>query len=106
MLLYPICRRSRAERPIDLSKKGTRILLKLATATIITVLLAAGIGAQQPTVWTGWSHKDAEKILNDSPWGQTQTDTNTSEMVYSPTVGSAPGSASSRSARTTGIRDE
>ncbi len=86
--------------------KGTRILLKLATATIITVLLVAGIGAQQPTAWAGWSQKDAEKILNDSPWGQTQTDTNTSEMVYSPTVGSAAGSTSSRPARTAGIRDE
>jgi hypothetical protein len=92
--------------PIDLPKKGTRILLKLATATIITALLATGIGAQQPAAWTGWSQKDAEKILNDSPWGQTQTDTNTSEMVYSPTVGSAAGSTSSRPARTTGIRDE
>jgi hypothetical protein len=81
-------------------------LLKLATATIIAALLAAGIGAQQPTNWTGWSQKDAEKILNDSPWGQTQTDTNTSEMVYSPTVGSAAGSNSSRPARTTGMRDE
>lgn len=86
--------------------KGTQSLLKLATATIITVLLVAGIGAQQPTAWAGWSQKDAEKILNDSPWGQTQTDTNTSEMVYSPTVGSAAGSTSSRPARTAGIRDE
>ena len=81
-------------------------MLKLATATIITAIVAAGIGAQQPTAWTEWSPKDAEKILNDSPWGQTQTDTNTSEMVYSPTVGSAAGSASNRPARTTGIRDE
>jgi len=87
-------------------RRERRILLRLTTATIITALLAAGIGAQQPSVWTGWSQKDAEKILNDSPWGQTQTDTNTSEMVYSPTVGSAAGSASSRPARTTGIRDE
>jgi len=82
-------------------------LLKLANATVITtLLLAAGIGAQQPTAWTTWSQKDAEKILNDSPWGQTQSDTNTSEMVYSPTVGSAAGSASNRTARTTGMRDE
>ncbi len=81
-------------------------MLKLATATIITALLVAGIGAQQPTPWTGWSPKDAAKILTDSPWGQTQTDTNTSEMVYSPTVGSGAGSASNRPARTTGIRDE
>ena len=81
-------------------------MLRLATAIIITALLSAAIVAQQPTPWTGWSPKDAEKILNDSPWGQTQTDTNTSEMVYSPTVGSGTGSVSGRPARTTGMRDE
>lgn len=80
---------------------------KFVTATLVAGLLAAGIGAQQkPVAWTEWSEKDAEKILNDSPWAQTQTDTNTTEMVYSPTVGSAAGSASSRPARTTGMRDE
>lgn len=36
--------------------------------------------------WNEWSEKDALKMLNDSPWGQTQTDTNTSEMFFSPTA--------------------
>ena len=36
--------------------------------------------------WTEWTEKDAQKILDDSPWGQTQTDTDTSEMFYSPTT--------------------
>ena len=80
---------------------------KLMTAMLMTALFAAGIGAQQkPGPWTEWSVNDANKILNDSPWGQTQTDTNASEMVYSPTVGSAAGPAGTRSARTGGIRDE
>jgi hypothetical protein len=35
--------------------------------------------------WNEWSKKDAEKVLNDSPWAQTQTDTDTSQMFYSPT---------------------
>ena len=35
--------------------------------------------------WVEWSKKDAEKMLNDSPWAQTQTDTDTSQMFYSPT---------------------
>lgn len=34
--------------------------------------------------WMEWNDKDAAKMLNDSPWGQTQTETNTSEMFYSP----------------------
>jgi hypothetical protein len=88
-------------------EQGQRLMRKLITATLVTGLLTAGIVAQQrPGAWTELSAKEAEKILNDSPWGQTQTDTNTSEMVYSPTVGSAAGSAGTRSARTTGIRDE
>jgi len=33
--------------------------------------------------WTQWSILDAEKILNDSAWGQTQTDTDISEMFWS-----------------------
>lgn len=37
--------------------------------------------------WLEWNDKDATKLLNDSPWGQTQTDTNTAEMFYSPTAG-------------------
>jgi hypothetical protein len=35
--------------------------------------------------WTKWSKKEAEKMLADSPWSQTQTETNTSEMFFSPT---------------------
>ncbi len=80
---------------------------KLAAASLMTALLAAGIGAQQkPSAWTEWSGPEANKILNDSPWAQTQTETNASEMVYSPTVGSAAGPTGTRPARTTGIRDE
>jgi hypothetical protein len=52
----------------------------------ITLLLAAcfaAVGAQKKEKpWTEWSRKDAEKILGDSPWGQTQTETDTSEMFY------------------------
>ena len=38
--------------------------------------------------WAEWSDKDAAKMLNDSPWGQTQTETNTAEMFFSPTTNS------------------
>lgn len=41
--------------------------------------------AQKDKPWLEWSKKDAEKILNDSAWGQTQTETDTSEMFFSPT---------------------
>jgi hypothetical protein len=32
--------------------------------------------------WTEWSEKEVNKFLNDSAWGQTQTETDTSEMFY------------------------
>jgi len=46
----------------------------------------ASIFAQKQKPWTEWSKKEAEKTLNESPWGQTQTETDTSQMTYSPTV--------------------
>ncbi|HET8782560.1 MAG TPA: hypothetical protein VFM63_09080 [Pyrinomonadaceae bacterium] len=45
--------------------------------------------AEKP--WTEWTQKDAEKILNSSPWSQAQVDTDTSEMFFSPTNDPARG---------------
>lgn len=62
----------------------------------MTAVFTIGVLAQkQPKAWGDWSQKDAQKILNDSPWGQTQTDTDTSQMFFSPT------SDPNRSGRTT-----
>ena len=78
---------------------------RLIISALLTTLLTVGLIAQQkPAAWTEWSRQDAEKILNDSPWAQTQIETDTSEMTYSPTNGS--GSAGTRTTRTTGMRDE
>jgi hypothetical protein len=61
---------------------------------LLTALLIAG-GQAQNKPWTEWTKAEAEKILNNSAWGQTQTDTDTSEMMYSPTSQSG-GSSSTR----------
>jgi hypothetical protein len=53
---------------------------------LATVLVMGTVWAQNKS-WLEWTKADAEKILNQSPWGQTQTDTDTSEMVYTPTTG-------------------
>lgn len=51
----------------------------------IISLCALGAGAQKLNkAWAEWSKKDAEKVLNDSPWGQTQVETDTSEMFFTP----------------------
>jgi len=59
-----------------------RISLFIVLLAFVTTI---GIAQQKPRVWTEWSKKDAEKMLNGSPWAQTQDDTDTSEMMFSPT---------------------
>lgn len=61
------------------------------------MLISIGLSAQKRTKpWVEWTKKEAQKILNDSPWGQTQVDTDTSEMVYTPTTQTGGGDSSSR----------
>ena len=59
---------------------------KLATVVLVTALSAiVALAQKEPKSWNDWSQKDAQKILNDSPWGRTQTETDTSQMFFSPT---------------------
>ena len=53
---------------------------------LVTLLLAASLVAQQQKPWSEWTKAEAEKVLNHSAWGQTQTETDTTEMVYTPTT--------------------
>lgn len=63
-------------------KKITFILFLVFALTLVA-------GAQKKAkYWTEWSEKEVTKMLNESAWGQTQVDTDTSEMFYSP--GSSP----------------
>src|SRR5947209_16813769 len=45
------------------------ILLSL----LICAVTASALAQETSKSWTDWSKKDAEKILNDSSWGQTFT---------------------------------
>jgi hypothetical protein len=57
---------------------------RLFLISSITFLLAypSVLGAQwNKKPYTEWSEKEATKVLNDSPWGQTQTLTDTSQMT-------------------------
>jgi hypothetical protein len=77
---------------------------RLAVAFALACLLAAGaVPQKRQKPWTEWSKIDADKILNDSPWGQTQIETDTSEMFYTPTTrAQASPSASNRTSSITG----
>jgi len=53
---------------------------KVLFACSVLILFAVSASAQKTKPWTEWSEKDAEKILNDSAWGQTQTEGDTSSQ--------------------------
>lgn len=55
------------------------LLVSLITFASITVT-----AQKKLKPWQEWSRKDAETILNDSPWGKTQIETDTSEMMFRP----------------------
>ena len=70
--------------------------MKKSFFTFLMVTLLAGIGfGQNNKAWVELSVRNTEKILNDSPWAQTQTETDTSEMFFSPT---RPGTSSTTQA--------
>lgn len=69
---------------------------KIAISLLLVCAIAALAGAQKKfKPWTEWSEKDAMKIMNDSPWGQTQTETSTAEMFYNPANRGQTGGAGS-----------
>ena len=67
-------------------------------AFLVVCALALSVGAQKKMKpWTEWNEKDAKAVLDNSPWGQTQTETDTSQMFFSPN-NSNSGSSRSRGA--------
>ena len=84
-------------------QKGILTMRKLAIVALTMVLFMAGAASAQKSVkpWGEWTQKDAQKILDDSAWGRTQTETDTSQMFFSPTsrpTGTDPNLSSSTAA--------
>ncbi len=67
-------------------RKLSVALAALAALCTLALCLSAQEKEKKEKPWTEWSKKDVEKMLDDSPWAQTQTVTDTSEMFYSPTA--------------------
>jgi hypothetical protein len=78
-----------------------RTAINFLAALALLLALITVTAQEKGKTWSDWSKKDAEKILNDSPWAQTQTDTDTSQMFYSPTSDPRLGA---RTTSTTGTR--
>jgi len=56
---------------------------------LILVTVFTGLNTTTPQdkeIWPRWDKGKVQKMLNSSPWAQTQTDTDTSQMTYSPTT--------------------
>jgi len=64
--------------------------MKTAFAFLLMLVLLAPLAIdanqKEKKPWSEWTQKEAEKILNDSPWSQIQNDTDTSEMFFQPTA--------------------
>ena len=48
--------------------------MRVVSACFVVVMLLSAVVAQKQKSWTEWTKKDIEKTLNDSAWGQTQTE--------------------------------
>ena len=48
--------------------------MRLVSACFVVLILASLAVAQKQKPWTEWTKKDVEKTLNDSAWGQTQSE--------------------------------
>jgi len=48
--------------------------MRVVSACFVVVMLLGAVVAQKQKPWTEWTRKDVEKTLNDSAWGQTQTE--------------------------------
>jgi len=62
-----------------------RNIFTIATALILLSMLATTTAQKADKQWTDWSKKEAQKMLDDSPWGHIQTETDTREMMFSTT---------------------
>src|SRR5215211_3897558 len=78
---------------------------RLCVFVVSSFLVFGSLAFAQEKPWSEWTRAEAEKILNHSAWGQTQTETDTTEMVYTPTTAGGSITGSTRSENTRGLTD-
>ena len=60
--------------------------MKAKIIAILALLVVVGAAvAQKDKKWTEWNKKEAQKMLEDSPWAKTQNETDTTEGFFQPT---------------------
>lgn len=81
--------------------------MKKVISALLFITLSVGVSiSQKDKSWLEWAKKDAEKMLNDSAWGQTQTETDTSEMFFTPTTAGTSSVGQSAGGRSTTTSDQ
>jgi hypothetical protein len=80
--------------------KTLRFFFPLFLLTL-SLLVVPSFAQKKDKKWTAWNKKETQKMLEESPWSQTQTDTDASQMFYSPTTDPRLGA---RETSTTGTR--
>jgi len=73
-------------------KSFMRVLL-VGIFALLFIQPLTGFGQWNKKPYTEWTEKEAMKALNDSPWGQTQTFTDTSRQSSTQTTGTTPTTA-------------
>ncbi len=73
---------------MDRMNRMNRTTISFLAVLAFLLALITATAQEKGKAWSEWSKKDAEKMLESSPWAQVQTDTDTSQMMYSPTADS------------------
>ena len=81
-----------------MNKTSIKSLTALAA---LLALISAAAAQKHSGTWMELPRKDAQKLLDESPWSHTQIDTDTSEMFYSPTRQGSAAPARSTTSSTT-----
>jgi hypothetical protein len=84
-------------------KSVCRLLLVSAFALMLAHPLAIS-GQWNKKPYTGWSEKEAMKLLNDSPWGQTHSFTDMSKAFSTGPRGTRPGQTEEANVRQVNFR--
>lgn len=58
---------------------------RVITLLLLVLTFSAAGFTQKNSSWRDWGRADVDRVLNNSAWGRTQTETDTTEMVFSPT---------------------
>src|SRR5215831_19287638 len=78
-----------------------RVSLLTAIAILVVATAIIATAQKKDKSWLELPRKDAEKLLTNSPWSQTQVDTDVSEMFFSPTRQGSPSAGRSNASNIT-----